>query len=149
MSLPPDGTNSLTGTIPPSVGQLNGLEVLLLDQYNGGLTGSIPTSLGLLGSLIRFDLSFNKLTGTIPASLVNLKHLTDLDLSHNLLTGVVPPLPFAQYKDDNGGTCSLSRIPAGEPETNHFKCPLPAGSAQCKFSGLSGEVSGISCGSYD
>jgi hypothetical protein len=92
------------------------------------------------------ELADHKLTGTIPASLANLKQLTSLYLWGNLLTGLVPPLPFAQYKDVNGGACRLSW--GGTGETNRFKCPLPVGSAQCRaINGFHG--SGVNCVSYE
>jgi hypothetical protein len=44
----------------------------------------------------------------------------------------VPPLPFAQYTQ----FCALDD-PSGcvKPNCNHFKCPLPTGSEQCKGNG--------------
>jgi hypothetical protein len=72
------------------------------------------------------------LSGTIPSTLGNLKSLTSLVLASNNLSGEVPPLPFAQYT----GGCFLNLpAPGNCPICNHFSCPLPAGSEQCKIDG--------------
>jgi hypothetical protein len=81
------------------------------------------------------DLSGNNLKGTIPSSLASLTKLSSIVLFGNALTGLVPPLPFKQYSyrcklDYTGGS-------------NHFKCPLPAGSEQCDAGGGAG--SGVHC----
>jgi hypothetical protein len=113
--------NILEGTIPSSLGSLTRLETL--DLQFSHLNGTIPSSLGSLTRLDTLYLQFNNLKGTIPSSLGSLTRLEELRLYGNILTGLVPPLPFKQYSvcflDDHGGS-------------NHFKCPLPAGSEQCK-----------------
>jgi hypothetical protein len=70
----------------------------------------------------------------IPITLLPTPHS---ELDKNYLTGVVPPLPFKQY----GFGCVLNAVaepsppaePCTEPQCNHFKCPLPAGSEQCTY----------------
>jgi hypothetical protein len=79
----------------------------------------------------------NNLRGTIPSSLAKLSKMTTLFLYSNRLTGLLPPLPFAQYNYDGNG-CDLdnpsdARYHCTEPNCNHFKCPLPAGSEQCTW----------------
>jgi hypothetical protein len=85
--------------------------------------------------ITKIDLGNDNLRGTIPSSLAQLSMMTELVLSSNQLTGLVPPLPFAQYTGGQYG-CVLDE-PAycqGGPsgDCNHFKCPLPAGSEQCR-----------------
>jgi hypothetical protein len=86
------------------------------------------------GDITTMYLSSNNLKGTIPSSLASLSKVTGIQLFENALTGLVPPLPFKQYN----GWCELDAgaFPASdgckEPNCNHFKCPLPAGSEQCK-----------------
>ena len=54
----------ILGRIPKEIGDLSGLEVLVL--ANSGLTGPIPAELGKLSSLEELDLTGNQLTGPIP-----------------------------------------------------------------------------------
>jgi hypothetical protein len=123
--------NGLNGTIPSSVGSITGLTYMSL--FNNNLKGTIPSSLASLTKLVTLYLSGNNLKGTIPSSLASLTRLTSLQLNENALTGLVPPLPFKQYS----GGCSLDDPDCAGPidNCNHFKCPLPAGSEQCKWGG--------------
>ena len=86
--------NRLTGAIPPELGNLAGLRLLVLDggfYSNDHLTGAIPPELGNLASLEVLYLSNNGLTGTIPPELGSLSGLKSLYLSNNGLTGAIPP----------------------------------------------------------
>jgi len=94
--------NNLNGTIPPELGNLNGLRELRLrsnngltndnppDTLNGGLRGSIPAELSNLTNLAFLDLRGNQLTGTIPPELGNLNELIEFSLAGNKLTGTIP-----------------------------------------------------------
>ncbi len=62
-----DSGSFLTGTIPPDLGWLDGLEFLWLN-YNQ-LTGEIPAALGDQGNLTDLLLGNNQLTGCIPPAL--------------------------------------------------------------------------------
>ncbi|KAI9113125.1 hypothetical protein K1719_015650 [Acacia pycnantha] len=79
---------SLTGLIPPSLGNLSSLKVLIL--ADNSLTGRISSTLGELSSLSVLNLSGNSLTGLMSNSFSSLVNLTALDLSSNFLTGSVP-----------------------------------------------------------
>ena len=81
--------NSVTGPIPPELGELKKLEVLWLGANH--LSGSIPPELGGLESLQVLALGGNRLTGPIPPELGNIPLLHVLDLSHNKLSGPIPP----------------------------------------------------------
>ena len=81
-------SNSLSGAIPPVVGDLTGLEAL--DLSSNGLTGEIPAALESLTALGTLDLSGNGLRGEIPSDLGDLTALTTLDLSANDLGGGIP-----------------------------------------------------------
>jgi hypothetical protein len=100
---------------------------------SNNLTGTIPSSLGSLTELTFLYINYNNLKGTIPSSLASLTKLATLYLDENALTGLVPPLPFKQFECvlDYPDDCT-------EPNCNHFKCPLPAGSEQCKAGGDAG-----------
>jgi Leucine-rich repeat (LRR) protein len=125
--------NSLTGTILSSLGSITNLYHMSLN--NNRLNGTIPSSLGSLRNLGTMELANNSLTGTIPSSLGSITYLHNIKLSGNALTGLVPPLPFKQYDSTKiGEGCQLDEPGAcTEPNCNHFKCPLPAGSEQCKY----------------
>ena len=80
--------NSLSGELPPGLGNLTNLRELLLDDNR--LRGSIPAELGNLNKLTRLELDNNRLTGEIPPSLGNLINLTWLGIADNGLTGEIP-----------------------------------------------------------
>jgi len=83
------GNYSMTGSIPPELGDLNELTYL----YLGGitLTGGIPPEIGNLNNLTSLTLTENDLTGTIPPEIGNLTNLEILTISHGNLTGAIPP----------------------------------------------------------
>jgi len=80
--------NDLSGSIPPELGNLTGLETLSLS--GNALSGSIPPSLGNLTNLTRLSLYSNELSGSIPPELGRLIKLESLSLAHNRLTGLIP-----------------------------------------------------------
>ncbi len=80
--------NSLTGFIPPELGNLAQLEILNISDND--LTGTIPASLQGLAKLRYLYISYNSLTGSIPPELGNLAQLEVLDIIDNDLTGSIP-----------------------------------------------------------
>ena len=80
--------NTLSGSIPSELGNLKNLTTLYL--INSTLSGSIPIELGNLTNLTTLQLTNNYLGGNIPAELGNLKNLTDLYLFGNSLSGSIP-----------------------------------------------------------
>ena len=92
---------SLSGTIPPELGDLS--ELTHLNLSSNSLTGEIPRELGGLSNLTEIKLSGNSLTGCIPAAL---KDVTTNDLSSlNLL--YCPPAPDGL----TAGTAGESSVP--------------------------------------
>ncbi|PIA43757.1 hypothetical protein AQUCO_01800069v1, partial [Aquilegia coerulea] len=81
--------NSIYGSIPVGIGNLNNIEVISFAINN--LTGVIPTTIGKLNQLKELYLGFNLLSGQIPSSMGNLTQLTELSLSENNLSGSIPP----------------------------------------------------------
>lgn len=80
--------NWITGTIPPSIGNLRNLVTLSLDMNK--LSSEIPQEVASLKKLLTINLSGNNLTGKIPSSIALCSELTLVDLSRNQLEGEVP-----------------------------------------------------------
>ena len=94
-------SRSLSGSIPPQIGNLSALRLLFLRENN--LTGGIPQELGQLSNLRTLNLSENSLEGEIPGELANIPRLSELYLGGNDLTGALPAwlwdLSSLQYLD--------------------------------------------------
>ena len=80
--------SQLTGEIPPEIGNLTNLNVIILGVNQ--LSGPIPAEIGHLTNLTILNLQSNQLTGEIPTEIGNLSNLTLLNLSNNQLTGSIP-----------------------------------------------------------
>ena len=78
-------SKGLTGTIPPGLARLDGLEFLWLNVNQ--LAGAIPSELGSLASLQTLILNDNRLTGAVPRELGGLSSLETLWLNRNRLSG--------------------------------------------------------------
>ncbi|OAY31217.1 protein NSP-INTERACTING KINASE 2 isoform X1 [Manihot esculenta] len=81
-------SQSLSGTLSPSIGNLTNLQLVLLQNNN--ITGNLPSELGRLSKLKTLDLSNNFFSGQIPRTLSNLKNLQYLRLNNNSLYGPIP-----------------------------------------------------------
>ena len=104
--------NSLNGSIPLSMGNLQALMTLVIsnnhlseeipqfwnkmpslyivDMSNNSLPGTIPRSLGSLTTLRFLVLSNNNLSGELPSHLQNCRALESLDLGDNKFSGNIP-----------------------------------------------------------
>ncbi|XP_027928405.1 MDIS1-interacting receptor like kinase 2-like isoform X2 [Vigna unguiculata] len=82
-------TNSLSGTIPETIGNMSSLNELRLSN-NSLLSGPIPSSLWTMSNLTLLFLDNNNLSGSIPASIENLVNLDRLGLDYNHLSGPIP-----------------------------------------------------------
>ena len=80
--------NELTGEIPHELGSLERLNTLILSDNLLG--GEIPPALGDLSLLLHLFLNSNQLSGAIPGELGALEELATLHLQTNLLTGTIP-----------------------------------------------------------
>ncbi|CAL5324962.1 unnamed protein product [Camellia sinensis] len=127
--------NMLEGPIPSSLGQISGLKFLSLAGNN--LTGSIPTSLGQLNSLQVLELSLNSLSGGIPKDLVNLKNLTVLLLNNNKLSGRIP-----------SSLANVTTLSMFNVSFNNLSGPLPFNSNLMKCSSVLGNPYLGSCHPY-
>ena len=81
--------NSLSGRIPPEIGNLTNL--VSLNLSGNQLTGSMPRQLGNMTALRWVSLSRNQLSGSIPPEIGNLSGMTQLRLNDNDLSGGIPP----------------------------------------------------------
>lgn len=80
--------NLFNGTLPESWGT----EMPALQQirvYENSLTGTLPTSLGLLSDLIFFNAFQNQMTGTVPTELGQLPTLEAMNIQMNSFSGSV------------------------------------------------------------
>jgi Leucine-rich repeat (LRR) protein len=80
--------NSLSGVIPPELGNLVVLEYF--DVSINTFSGRIPTEFGTLTALTYLNMPFNRFSGDIPSKLSGLTLLKSMDLSHNDLSGSIP-----------------------------------------------------------
>ncbi|XP_010261784.1 PREDICTED: protein NSP-INTERACTING KINASE 1-like isoform X2 [Nelumbo nucifera] len=87
--------NNISGPIPPELGKLSKLSSL--DLSNNFFTGQVPASLGHMKSLQYLRLNNNNLSGAFPSSLGNMTQLAFLDLSYNNLSGPVPKFPARTF----------------------------------------------------
>uniref|UniRef100_A0A453AGK2 Receptor kinase-like protein Xa21 n=1 Tax=Aegilops tauschii subsp. strangulata TaxID=200361 RepID=A0A453AGK2_AEGTS len=111
--------NSLSGTVPASLGNVSSLRSLLLAQNNLG--GSIPETLGNLVNLALLDMGQNMLSGKIPLTVWNLSNLFLLRLSMNKLSGEIPSTV--------GNLAQLSELYL---HGNELSGAIPANIGQCQ-----------------
>ncbi|XLT22802.1 hypothetical protein HN873_054094 [Arachis hypogaea] len=104
----------LTGPIPPAITKLTNLKELYLSWNN--LSGPVPDFFPQLTSLEFLDLSFNNLSGRIPSSLSQIPNLQSLRLDRNRLTGPIPD-SFGYFRQKGIGL-DLSH--------NQLSGPIPA-----------------------
>mmetsp|Transcript_10802 Transcript_10802/g.16432 ORF Transcript_10802/g.16432 Transcript_10802/m.16432 type:complete len:1122 (-) Transcript_10802:87-3452(-) len=120
--------NSLTGHIPPDIGNISNLQYIILSRNE--LTGPIPTSIGNLRHLKDFQVWQNKLTGPIPASLGNLNNLLRMNVDSCMLSGTIP--------EQLGCLTSLRELYCFD---NRLSGPLPSslsGMINLQYLGLNG-----------
>ncbi|KAL6842611.1 hypothetical protein ACP4OV_027455 [Aristida adscensionis] len=87
--------NTLTGELPVFNGIDTGLDNLTNAKHlllDNNFSGSIPPTLGLLDKLEVLRLDNNYLTGLVPATIANLTRLQELHLANNNFTGPLPDL---------------------------------------------------------
>ena len=113
------GSNQLSGSIPPELGQLSNLSSLNLGHNQ--LTGPVPRELGNLSGLSYFNLSSNLLTGEVPASLHQFTKLQDFEIGSNEGLCVSPEVYQARLSEGlilKGAVCqdpSMVDRPVGPP----------------------------------
>ncbi|WP_452228922.1 MULTISPECIES: T9SS type A sorting domain-containing protein [unclassified Lacinutrix] len=88
--------NNLTGTLPPEIGDLTGLEYLSFYSGNS-INGTLPPEVGNLTELRVLSFEYNNFTGPIPASYANLTELRGFWFNNNQLSGEVPDFIATNY----------------------------------------------------
>ena len=81
--------NNLKGTLPPELYHLEDLTTLNFDGTTNSLSGTIPNTFGNLLYLLTIDLNKNNLEGTLLASIFALKKFEVLDIDSNLFNGTL------------------------------------------------------------
>ncbi|KAM3196415.1 hypothetical protein ACQJBY_072225 [Aegilops geniculata] len=83
------GNNQLTGSIPPSFGNLS--DLWLLSFGTNKLSGSVPPTLGNIAALERFSVQNNNLEGNLEflSALSNCRNLKQIYIDVNSFTGVL------------------------------------------------------------
>ncbi|CAM0947497.1 unnamed protein product [Alopecurus aequalis] len=105
--------NEITGQIPREIGNLVGLNTLVL--FSNILTGPLPSSLGMLQNLTMLRLENNSLSGQVPPTVLgNLTQLNTLFLAMNAFSGIIP--------NTIGNMQSLLEL---DLSANNFTGPIP------------------------
>ncbi|KAF1886352.1 hypothetical protein Lal_00045584 [Lupinus albus] len=110
--------NQLTGEIPYNIGFL---QVATLSLQGNKLSGNIPPVIGLMQALAVLYLHGNKLTGFIPPELGNMSKLHYLELNNNHLSGLIPP--------ELGKLTDLFDLNVAN---NNLEGPIPDNLSSCK-----------------
>lgn len=108
--------NGLKGSIPPEIGLLSGMEILVLGGNE--LSGAVPLEIGGLKLLKQLILSSNKLT-SVPPEIGQMESLVDLSLNENALTEI--PSGIGQLKNLKDLNLSRNRLTAVPPEIGQME----------------------------
>ncbi len=82
------GANNLSGSVSNSIGNLDVLQILEMDNNN--MSGELPSTMANMTNLIQIDMDNNQFTGSFPAFLTALDKLESVELDNNRLTGSIP-----------------------------------------------------------
>ncbi|MBN1790236.1 MAG: S8 family serine peptidase [Bacteroidales bacterium] len=108
------GTNNLSCTISPMIGQLANLRSF--NVWHNQLNGIIPEELFFVTNLMTLHLDYNDLSGTISPLISNLNQLSELGLGENNLEN---PIPVELFTLSEMGYLNLA--------ANNFSGLLPDG----------------------
>lgn len=103
--------NQLSGSIPASLGELQGLKYLWLDSNK--LSGPIPAAISNCSALVHVSADGNSLAGVLPAGIPALPELQVISFSNNDLSGTVPSSVFCNFSRVSGSKPSLRIVQLG------------------------------------
>ncbi|CAL9186821.1 unnamed protein product [Musa hybrid cultivar] len=83
-------SNNVVGSIPETIGSMVHLETLNL--FDNSVAGQLPETMGRLHCLKSLDIAYNELSGQLPTTMGDLCNLTLLDLSYNNIAGELTDL---------------------------------------------------------
>ena len=104
--------NSITGSIPSSIGNLKSLKELHLSSNQ--LFGMVPTSLNNLEKMETLNIFDNKLTGTLPLGLSHSKNLKKLVIAQNDIIQTEAFASMMFFQNDPTHNTSESITPSGK-----------------------------------
>ncbi|XP_031474821.2 receptor kinase-like protein Xa21 [Nymphaea colorata] len=140
--------NSLSGTLPTSVGNLSAnLKIAMLGKNE--IMGTIPPEIANLTNLYLLDLSVNRISGVIPSNVGKLRNLQGLALYGNGIEGLIPPQFYQMVGlvrvDMSGNLLSgpisssisnLSNLQGLDLHSNHLSSIIPPSFWQLKNLGF-------------
>ena len=106
---------NLKGPIPAAIGYLSELTQIDMNSNNQQLTGTIPPSMGNLRKLNTLILSRSGLTGTIPVEFANLTALNLLQLHTSNFIGPIPANVFSKMPNLNSLELKLNKFTGDLP----------------------------------
>jgi hypothetical protein len=133
------GGKNLKGPVPSAIGFLSEVTTIDFNNNNQQLTGTIPPSMGNLSNLLNLTFSRCGLTGTIPVEFERLTKLTLLQMHTSKFTGPIPAGVFGKMPNLNSVELKLNNFTGALPADflNHPKfgswnvsantCPQNAG----------------------
>lgn len=82
--------NRLSGSIPPELGKLSGLEILRVGG-NHEIVGELPGEIGECSNLTVLGVADTQVSGSIPSSFGNLRKLQTMSVYTTMVSGEIPP----------------------------------------------------------
>ncbi|KAH7435752.1 hypothetical protein KP509_06G078200 [Ceratopteris richardii] len=158
--------NNITGSIPPEIGNLSKLYLLLLNGNK--LTGELPPELGNLSQLNRIQIDQNNISGPIPSTFQFLNNAKHFHMNNNSLNGSIPPelgrlenlVHLLLDNNDLSGELpaelsNISTLLIMQLDNNHFSGSIPSNYSQlgnlrklslrnCNLTGVIPDVSAMS-----